>query len=73
MNTLTRKESEPDIVMAGLSLRLTAEQKDALDDLARSARMDTSEVLIILIQGVINANKERIENYRKLSSPPLIF
>lgn len=68
---LTRKEIDPNTVMASFSLRLPAELKDAIDDLASSAGMDTSELVIPLIQTLVDANVKRIENFRELAKEPL--
>lgn len=68
---LIRKETAPNEVMSALSLRLSAELKDGIDDLASSAGMDTSELIIPLLQNLVDANWERIKNFRELAEQPL--
>lgn len=71
--TVFRKETDPTITMAGLSLRLSAELKDDIDDLAFSAGTDTSALLLQLIQNLVDANRTRIDNFRKLADEPIVW
>ena len=68
---LMRKETDETAIMAGLSLRIPADLKDRVDDLAASAGMNTSEILIQLIQAIVDANSKRIEQFRELAKEPL--
>lgn len=63
---LMRKETDGTIVFSALSLRVPAELKDDLDTLAYSAMTTTSEIMIQLIQGLVDANRARINQFNKL-------
>lgn len=63
---------ENSIEMAAINFRCKAELKASLEDLAASCRQDVSAILIELVEELIAANQNRIEEFRKAAATPII-
>lgn len=73
MATIPTKDAYSYTGSSPVSLNVSSSLKKDVDDLARSANMTTSELLITyLVVPFVEANQDRIKAFRELASAPLI-
>ncbi|MBR4383607.1 MAG: hypothetical protein IKP64_08620 [Selenomonadaceae bacterium] len=70
---MARKKSDSAVEMASVTFRLPAELKTSLEDLAASARQDTSAILVKLVTAFVESNSPRLRLFRKQAAAPLIL
>ena len=68
-----RKKSDSAVEMASVTFRLPADLKTSLEDLASSARKDTSSILVELVGAFVESNSLRLQLFRQQLAAPLIM